>query len=308
MESVYLAYLGLNLKFFIVEYVAVIGRTKNELENKAKHEFMATHNEVPLKDFVSVNHVIDVKCETKEDVLTFFREVFKYTEKSAPVKWGDCGEEKHAQKIADLFPDINAMAELIAEYNANHPVYTHNVAQSLMEQGYVPITLDEYKAYADIQEKESGKDHPETATAYNNIAVVCLNLGDHDGSLKWAKKAMKIRENALGLDHTDTADTYHCLGRIYSDKRDYETAAKWYGKALAIYKKVYGVDHLQTASVYNNIGKMFYIQGANVEAMNFYDKALAIRKHILGEEHPATIEIYNNIDKVYSQVVTTARR
>jgi tetratricopeptide (TPR) repeat protein len=49
-----------------------------------------------------------------------------------------------------------------------------------------------------IREKVLGKEHPHTATTYNNIAEVYDNQGDHPRALEWFHKALAINEKALG--------------------------------------------------------------------------------------------------------------
>ncbi len=56
-----------------------------------------------------------------------------------------------------------------------------------------------------------GKEHPATATTYNNIAVVYWNMGKLDLALEYFQKALAIREARLGEDHPDTKKTKEAL-------------------------------------------------------------------------------------------------
>ena len=49
-----------------------------------------------------------------------------------------------------------------------------------------------------------GKDHPSTATTYNNIAGVYSDQGEYGKALQWYQKALKISEKVLGKEHPNT--------------------------------------------------------------------------------------------------------
>ena len=57
----------------------------------------------------------------------------------------------------------------------------------------------------EICEKVLGKDHPETATSYNNNGLEYYYQGDHARALQYYCKALEIREKVLGKDHPETA-------------------------------------------------------------------------------------------------------
>ena len=52
-----------------------------------------------------------------------------------------------------------------------------------------------------------GKEHPETAATYNNIAGVYYSQGAYQKTLEWYEKALAIREKVLGKEHPDTVET-----------------------------------------------------------------------------------------------------
>jgi tetratricopeptide (TPR) repeat protein len=56
----------------------------------------------------------------------------------------------------------------------------------------------------DICENVLGKEHPNTATTYNNIGPVYDNQGEYDKALEWYQKAWPIGANKLGPNHPNT--------------------------------------------------------------------------------------------------------
>jgi len=60
-----------------------------------------------------------------------------------------------------------------------------------------------------IREKALGKEHPDTATAYNNIASVYLYQRDYPKALEWYQKSLVIYEKILGKKHPLTINTHN---------------------------------------------------------------------------------------------------
>jgi tetratricopeptide (TPR) repeat protein len=150
-----------------------------------------------------------------------------------------------------------------------------------------------------ISEKVFGKDHPDTATSDNNIAVVYHSQGDYPKAIEWHQKALDIFEKVLGKEHQATAATYNNIANVYDSQGDYPEALKWHRKALAVKEKVPGKDHPDTATSYNNIALVYYSQGDYPKALKWHRKALAVKEKVLGKEHPDTAASYNNIANVY---------
>jgi tetratricopeptide (TPR) repeat protein len=150
-----------------------------------------------------------------------------------------------------------------------------------------------------LSEQIHGKEHPDTAMTYNNIAGVYDKQGDYPRALEWNYKALEIQEKVLGKEHPDTATIYNNIAGVYDNQGDYPQALEWLHKALAIYEKVLGKEHPDTATIYNNIARVYDSQGDYPRALEWYQKALAIYERVLGKEHPGTAVTYNNIAGVY---------
>jgi tetratricopeptide (TPR) repeat protein len=88
--------------------------------------------------------------------------------------------------------------------------------------------LEWYQKALAIDEIVLGKEHPSTATTYNNIATVYHNQGDYTKALEWYQKALAIQEKVLGKEHPDTATTYNGIAFVYHSQGDYTMALEWY--------------------------------------------------------------------------------
>ncbi|MDX1933821.1 MAG: tetratricopeptide repeat-containing protein [Capsulimonadales bacterium] len=62
-----------------------------------------------------------------------------------------------------------------------------------------------------------GETHPETASIYFGLGVVCTLLDRLDEAEVWHKKALAIREQTLGKTHTSTVASYHHLTALYGE-------------------------------------------------------------------------------------------
>ena len=67
--------------------------------------------------------------------------------------------------------------------------------------------------------KNFGENHPEVASTYSNMAIVCSDGGDGlDRALEYHKKSLSIRVNCLGENHPGVTDSYHNIADVYSDQ------------------------------------------------------------------------------------------
>ena len=191
------------------------------------------------------------------------------------VKKIDMGEEIEQVRLIDALAYI---LKYIAEYSK---------AKELFEKSL------------HIREEVLGKNHPTTATSYNNLAGVYKNQGEYLKAEELYKKSLHIREEVLGENHPDTADSYNNLASVYMDQGEYLKAEELYKKSLHIREELLGQNHPDTATSYNNLALVYKNQGEYHKAQALFEKSLHIRKKLLGENHPTTATSYNNLALVY---------
>ena len=93
---------------------------------------------------------------------------------------------------------------------------------------------------------EKGSQKQDTATTYNNIALVYQDQGDYVKALEYYKKALVISEKVQGPEHPDTATKYNNYGLLYYDMQDYAEAKRYLQRAYDVFIKVLGEDHPYT--------------------------------------------------------------
>ena len=202
-----------------------------------------------------------------------------------------------------LVPHINFITQGISDKEMTEEIASlyYYLGWGFDELGDYSQSLNYYRNDLLASEKVFGKEHPNTATTYNNIGEVYLSLGNYNLALEYFVKALSVREKVLGEEHPDIATSYNNIGTVYDSQGNYDLALEYYRKALSICEKVLSEEHPSTATSYNNIGVVYCTQGNYDLAFEYYKKALNIREKVLGKEHPDTAISYNNIGSVYRE-------
>ena len=207
--------------------------------------------------------------------------------------------EERIEEVHAIYAKADQWAKDSALPDAKLDGLLNDYASFLFDYGKYKEAEQVYLCLISIREKVLGKEHPDTATSYNNIGAVNKFLGNYSKALEYYQKSLDIKEKELGIEHPDTAATYDNIGGVYDDQGDYTKALEYYFKALDIREKVLGKEHPSTATSYNNIGLAYYKLGDYPKALEYHFKALDIREKVLGKEHPDTATSYNNIGAVY---------
>jgi len=151
-----------------------------------------------------------------------------------------------------------------------------------------------------IYEKAHRLEHPDTATAYNNIGTCYRAMGNHEKALELHQKALAIREKVHGKEHPDTAQSYNNLGVMHNNMGNHEKALEMHQKALAIREKVLGLEHPDTAMTYGHLGLLYYSLKQYDKALDWNLRAYKAWTHVLGEKHPLTQIAFRNTRSVFA--------
>jgi len=149
-----------------------------------------------------------------------------------------------------------------------------------------------------IFEGQLGPEHPQVATAFNNLGLVLKDLGDLAGARAAYERALAIAEAAYGPGHPNVASTVNNLGGVLQDLGDLAGARAHYERALAIFEKVLGADHPNVATLVNNLGSVLQALVDLAEARAHFERALAIWEKQLGPHHPNVATAISNLGVV----------
>jgi tetratricopeptide (TPR) repeat protein/class 3 adenylate cyclase len=152
-----------------------------------------------------------------------------------------------------------------------------------------------------IREKESGPDHPDTASSLNNLAELYKIQGRYEQAEPLYLRALEIRERILGSEHPDTAQSQNNLAVLYWNRGRYEQAEPLFLRALEIREKIFGKDHSDTALSLNNLANLYVNQGRYDQAEPLFMRAQEIWKMALGEFHPYQAMTLNNLALLYNE-------
>ena len=97
-----------------------------------------------------------------------------------------------------------------------------------------------YRRAIEIDEKALGKEHPDVATDYNNLAVLLQDQGKHAEAEALVRRAIEIDEKTLGKDHPGVASDCNRLALLLQDRRKYVEAEPLFRRAIEIDEKTLG--------------------------------------------------------------------
>ncbi|MCA9393655.1 MAG: tetratricopeptide repeat protein [Candidatus Omnitrophica bacterium] len=112
-----------------------------------------------------------------------------------------------------------------------------------------PLTQEVLRTVEDIR----GSDHPDTANALNNLAVVEKKLGKYREAGDHYERALRIQEEQLGPTHPGTMTTRRNLGLLYEETGRYERAEKIYKGIFETQKDEFGINDTRTIESRNNL-------------------------------------------------------
>jgi hypothetical protein len=130
----------------------------------------------------------------------------------------------------------------------------------LYKAGDYTRSLESAKTLQTETEDHFGKEHPATAAAYNNIALMHKLLGDFDESRGQYQTALKIYKNTVGTDHASYASILHNMGNLNRSQIHFDGSLR-------------ATDRLSLMET----------------ALDYLEQAYTIRVQEMGPEHPHTV-------------------
>jgi len=156
-----------------------------------------------------------------------------------------------------------------------------------------------YRRAISIGEKTLGPEHPNLATALNNLASVYDDQGKYEEAELLLQRAITIGEKTLGPEHPGLAIRLNNLAELYRKQRKYEEAELLLQRAIAIGEKPLGLEHPNLAIALNNLSNLYQDQGKYEEAEPLLQRAFTITEKTLGSEHPSLAIRLNNLANLY---------
>ena len=169
----------------------------------------------------------------------------------------------------------------------------------LYQQGRYAEAIPAAERVLAICEKHLGPEHPNTALALNNLALLYCHMGAYDKAEPLYRRSLAIYEKTLGSEHPYTAVSLNNLASLYYKMGAYDKAEPFFRRSLAIHEKVMGPEHPNTAVALNNLAELYRTMGAYDKAEPLCQRSLAIYEKAMGPEHPDTALALNNLAVLY---------
>ena len=112
-------------------------------------------------------------------------------------------------------------------------------------------------------ERVLGKDHPDVARDYNNLALLLKDQGKYDQAEPLYRRAIEIDESVLGKDHPDVANRYNNHAGLLQAQGMYDQAEPLYRRAIEILQTKLGLDHPNTVTVRKNYNRLRELKKQN---------------------------------------------
>ena len=143
-----------------------------------------------------------------------------------------------------------------------------------------------------------GSEHPDVATALNNLAILLQLRGEHAEAEPLFREALAIRTNLYGEAHPEIASLLNDFATLLQRQGKYAEAEPFFLQALDMRRSLFGEEHMQVAQALGNLGLVLRLQGRYAEAEPFYRQALAMLRRLHGEDHPDIASNLHNLATV----------
>jgi Tfp pilus assembly protein PilF len=204
--------------------------------------------------------------------------------------WQTVNAHWQVQALRRIVPQDAATRQAMARARAQ----TRVALDQQRRAGYRQAQVFWEKALA-LYRRVLGDEHPDTATACNNLGLNLVGQGEYVAAQPLLENALAICRKALGEEHPKTAYAYINLAFVLDARGKYTNAELLYRRSLATLRKVVGEEDPDTAQAYNNLALNLHKQGQYGAAAQLNYKALGIFRKALGEADHSTAVCYNNL-------------
>ncbi len=164
----------------------------------------------------------------------------------------------------------------------------------LSKQGKPAEALEHYERALSVRES-SGARPMAIATTLGRLADGLMDLGRHDESLDYYRRALEIWKRELGNRHPRIAKVLNGIGVVLLEKGQLDEALDHYSRARDLWIDALGERHPQVGNIVANIGNVLQSLGKYDEALEQFELALSIWEESLGPEHPRVGRLLSNI-------------
>ncbi|KAJ1993839.1 Intracellular distribution of mitochondria [Coemansia spiralis] len=150
-----------------------------------------------------------------------------------------------------LAAEFMTKAVIISERTVglDNPLTIHNYLNLALYEharGNTVVALRLMRHALDLWSIVNSPDHPDLATAHNNIGVMLQSLRQYEDALKFFKSCLDIRVKLLGTEHVLVANAQHSLAKAYAIVGDFKLAVQTERDAHKFFSEKYGSEDPRT--------------------------------------------------------------
>lgn len=145
-----------------------------------------------------------------------------------------------------------------------------------------------------LSQARFGGDHPATAHAMNEFAVMCIAAGRYQGVEEILQKVLAVHTRVYGSVSPDVAVAIHNLALLSEQMAKFSEAEQRYVQAIEAYAQA-TEPNPGIAQSLNNLAALAEIRGDYVTAEQLHRRALEVRQRLLGYSHFTTAESMANL-------------
>jgi hypothetical protein len=146
-----------------------------------------------------------------------------------------------------------------------------------------------------IDEASYGSDHPNVATALNNLAQLLHDTNRLEEAEPLMRRALAIDEASYGIEHPNVAGSLNNLAQLLKATNRLADAETLMRRALAIDEASYGPDQPEVARDLSNLASLLYATNRLAEAEPLMRRVVWNFEISLGNEHPNVAAALNNL-------------
>jgi serine/threonine protein kinase/tetratricopeptide (TPR) repeat protein len=173
------------------------------------------------------------------------------------------------------------------------------LGEALRGLGYFDKAIVLFAKARDTRQARQGRDHPDTLTSMNNLALSYNAAGQLDRALPLCVETLERRKATLGPDHPDTLTSMNNLATYYLAAGQFDRALPLLEETFQLIKAKRGPDHPDTLTSMSNLAWGYQAAGQLDRALPLFAEVLERRKATLRPDHPDVLTGMNNLATGY---------
>jgi tetratricopeptide (TPR) repeat protein len=154
----------------------------------------------------------------------------------------------------------------------------------------------------ELRQESSDELDPALATAYSNLGLELLAVGERQAAREQFMIALDIQVRALGELHPDVARTHSDLGGALGYLGDTDAAVREFQLAIDILTMAVGPDHPSVGRAYVNLGNTVAIGRDRPKAAPLYERGIAILERARGRDNAEVAAALGNYGRLLADM------